>query len=105
MAGGSTAGVLGFYALELGIAFAFWRRLPAAPKLALLENLLQLVSTFRFILIGPLDVMSELTQGAGGQAAVEDFVRAMPGAIVSACLLTFGFYRKLEAATTEGTPP
>jgi hypothetical protein len=29
----------------------------------------------------------------------------MPGALISACILTFGFYRKLEAATTEETPP
>lgn len=82
--GNSMGGAALFYAIEAAIGGAFWMGLPSAEALAFLQNIVQLISIFRYILFTPMDIALNIDTNVAWAASASDaYAKAIPGAIFS----------------------
>ena len=82
--GPSLVGVLLFYGVEASIGVAYWKKVPGADWAALLENLVYLVFSVRFLIVQPFDIGFGASEPDGGVAAAfDEWATAVPGVAVS----------------------
>lgn len=94
--GGNIWGNAAFYAVEAGLGAAMWYKLPYAGTAALVENVVYLVFTLKFILFAPWDMALLIDNDtAGAVKAAAGYRASLPGMLYSTAYLSFEIKNKL----------